>query len=236
MTESKVAYVFQSNALFDSLTAYDNVAFPLVNAEPFDEVEVDRKVREKLRWVGLEEAAASLPSDLSTGMKKRVAIALDGLIRTQYPKDSLFVVGFSSYARQIKKERLPYMSWDEFDPYTNMQHGLYIARQLLAKERCSNKQIILISDGEPTAHFEGGHIFCQVPPTLRTLQMTMREVRNCTQKGIVINTFMLESGRFLSNFVDQMVRMNKGRVFYTDATNLGRYLLVDYISNKRRPI
>jgi phospholipid/cholesterol/gamma-HCH transport system ATP-binding protein len=75
LVRKKVAYVFQSNALFDSLTAYDNIAFPLVNAEPFDEVEVDRKVREKLRLVGLEEAANSLPSDLSTGMKKRVAIA-----------------------------------------------------------------------------------------------------------------------------------------------------------------
>ncbi len=192
----------------------------------------------------LTRSATVLLMDLSLSMPmrgnfeaaKRVAVALDSLIRSQYPKDSLYIVGFSSYARQIKKEDLTHMSWDDFDPYTNMQHGFYVARKLLAKERCTNKQIILISDGEPTAHFEGGNIFFQYPPTLRTLQLTLREVRNCTQKGIVINTFMLESGRFLSGFVTQMARINKGRVFYTSADSLGQYLLVDYVSNKRRRI
>ena len=199
---------------------------------------------EVYRTEELTRSATVLMLDLSLSMPmrgnfeaaKRVAIALDGLIRSQYPKDSLYIVGFSSYARQIKKEDLSYMGWDEFDPYTNMQHGFYVARKLLAKERCTNKQIILISDGEPTAHFEGGNIFFQVPPTLRTLQLTLREVRNCTQKSIVINTFMLESGRFLSAFVTQMARINKGRVFFTSADSLGQYLLVDYISNKKRRI
>ena len=92
----------------------------------------------------------------------------------------------------------------------------------------------MISDGEPTAHVEGGNIFFQVPPSMRTLQLTLREVRNCTQKGIVINTFMLEGGRFRGAFVTQMSRINKGRVFFTSADNLGQYLLVDYISNKKR--
>ncbi|GAG17409.1 unnamed protein product, partial [marine sediment metagenome] len=165
---------------------------------------------------------------------KRVAIALDGLIRTQYPKDSLYLVGFSSYARQIKKEDLTYMRWDEFDPHTNMQQGLFLSRKLLAKDRCPNKQIILVTDGEPTAHFEGGEILLHNNP--RTLQLTLREVRNCTQKGIVINIFMLESSHFLSAFATQMTRLNKGRLFFTSADNLGQYLLVDYISNKRRGI
>jgi len=199
---------------------------------------------EVYRTEELTRSATVLMLDLSLSMPmrgnfeaaKRVTIALDGLIRSQYPKDSLYIVGFSSYARQIKKEDLAYMGWDEFDPYTNMQHGFYVARKLLAKERCTNKQIILVSDGEPTAHFEGGNIFFQVPPTLRTLQLTLREVRNCTQKSIVINTFMLESGRFLSAFVTQMARINKGRVFFTSADSLGQYLLVDYISNKKRRI
>ena len=199
---------------------------------------------EVYRTEELTRSATVLMLDLSLSMPmrgnfeaaKRVAIALDGLIRSQYPKDSLYIVGFSSYARQIKKEDLAYMGWDEFDPYTNMQHGFYVARKLLAKERCTNKQIILVSDGEPTAHFEGGNIFFQVPPTLRTLQLTLREVRNCTQKSIVINTFMLESGRFLSAFVTQIARINRGRVFFTSADSLGQYLLVDYISNKKRRI
>ncbi|MDP3879547.1 MAG: hypothetical protein Q8Q07_04470 [Dehalococcoidales bacterium] len=192
----------------------------------------------------LTQAATVLMLDLSLSMPmrgnfeaaKRVAIALDSLIRTQYPRDSLYLVGFSSYARQIKKEDLTYMNWDEFDPYTNMQHGLFMARKLLTRDRCPNKQIILVTDGEPTAHFEGGHIFFQYPPTLRTMQLTLKEVRICTQKGIVINTFMLDSGRFLGAFATQMTRLNKGRLFLTSADNLGQYLLVDYISNKKRKI
>ncbi|MDP3879545.1 MAG: hypothetical protein Q8Q07_04460 [Dehalococcoidales bacterium] len=191
---------------------------------------------------GLTWSATVLMLDLSVSMPmrgnfetaKRVTIALDSLIRTQYPRDSLYIVGFSSYARQIKKEDLSYMNWDEFEPYTNMQHGLYLSRKLLTKDRCPNKQIILITDGEPTAHYEGGELFLHNNP--RTLQLTLREVRNCTQKGIVINTFMLESSRFLSAFTTQMTRLNKGRLFFTDAENLGQYLLVDYIASKRRKI
>ncbi|HEX9975771.1 MAG TPA: hypothetical protein VGA82_00845, partial [Dehalococcoidales bacterium] len=160
---------------------------------------------EVFKTEAVTRSATVLMLDLSLSMPmrgnfqaaKKVAIALDNLIRSQYPKDSLYIVGFSSYARQIKKESLSYMSWDEFDPYTNMQHGFYLARKLLSKELSSNKQIILISDGEPTAHFEGENVYFEYPPSLRTLQVTLREVRKCSQKGIVINTFMLESGRFL---------------------------------------
>jgi uncharacterized protein with von Willebrand factor type A (vWA) domain len=199
---------------------------------------------EVFKTEAVTRSATVLMLDLSLSMPmrgnfqaaKKVAIALDNLIRSQYPKDSLYIVGFSSYARQIKKESLSYMNWDEFDPYTNMQHGFYLARKLLSKELCSNKQIILISDGEPTAHFEGESVYFEYPPSLRTLQLTLREVRKCTQKGIVINTFMLESGRFLGAFVTQMARLNKGRVFFTSADSLGEYLLVDYIGNKRKKL
>ena len=200
---------------------------------------------EVFKTEGLTRSATVLMLDLSLSMPvrgrfetaKRVALALDGLIRSQYPKDSLYIVGFSSYARRIRKEDLPYISWDEFDIYTNIQHGLRIARKLLAKEMCTNKQIILVTDGEPTAHVEGENTFFhEAPPRLRTLQLTVREVRNCTRQGIVINTFMLENNRFLSAFVTQMARVNKGRVFFTSPDSLGQYLLVDYISNKRRRI
>jgi uncharacterized protein with von Willebrand factor type A (vWA) domain len=186
---------------------------------------------------------------------KRVTLALDGLIRSQYPKDSLYIVGFSSYARELKKEDLTYMSWDEFDPYTNLQHGLYVARKLLDRERSSNKQIILVSDGEPTAHFDDNQLYFQIPPSVRTLQMTLREVRFCTRKGITINTFMLEDpygggygrgfrGRgdrrsrseIRDEFVTRMTRLNKGRIFYTSPDRLGEYMLVDYISHKRKKL
>ncbi len=184
----------------------------------------------------LLDLSLSMPMRGNFQAAKKVAVALDNLIRTQYPKDSLYIVGFSSYARRINKESLALMNWDEFDPYTNMQHGFFLARQILAKEMCSNRQIILISDGEPTAHFEGEQIYFQYPPSMRTLQITLREVRRCTQTGITINTFMLESGRFLGAFITQMARINKGRVFFTNADSLGQYLLVDYIGHKHKKV
>jgi uncharacterized protein with von Willebrand factor type A (vWA) domain len=184
----------------------------------------------------LLDMSLSMPMRGNFEAAKRVTLALDGLIRSQYPKDSLHIVGFSSYAREINKRDVTYLSWDDFDPYTNMQHGLSLARKLLDKERSSNKQIILISDGEPTAHYENGHLYFQYPPTLRTIQLTLREVKRCTQKGIVINTFMLDSGGFVGAFVTQMARLNKGRVFFTSPDNLGEYLLVDYLSNKKKKL
>ncbi|MFH0846500.1 MAG: VWA domain-containing protein [Chloroflexota bacterium] len=197
---------------------------------------------EVFRTEELTRSATVLMLDLSLSMPicgnfqaaKQVAIALDGLIRSRYPEDSLFLIGFSSYAREIKKKDLYYVKWDELDPYTNMQHAFYLARKLLAKLRCSNKQIILISDGEPTAHNERQGFFFEYPPTRRTIQATLKEVRNCTQNGIVINTFMLERGDYMSGFVNQMARINKGRVFFARADNLGQYVLVDYIANREK--
>ena len=199
---------------------------------------------EVFRTEATTRSATVLMLDLSLSMPmrgnfeaaKRVAVALDNLIRSQYPKDSLYIVGFSSYGRQIKKEDLTNMRWDEFDPYTNLQHGLHVARKLLSKEISTNKQIILVSDGEPTAHFEGGYLYFRFPPSLRTLQLTMKEVRKCTQKQIVINTFMLEGGRSFSAFVTRMARLNKGRVFFTSADNLGQYLLKDFVSNRTKKV
>jgi uncharacterized protein with von Willebrand factor type A (vWA) domain len=193
------------------------------------------------RMEEMTRSATVLMLDLSLSMPmrgnfqaaKQVAIALDGLIRSQYPKDTLHVIGFSSYARELKKQDLPYMGWDEFDPYTNIQHGLYTARKLLARERCNNKQILMVSDGEPTAHIEEGNIYFQYPPSMRTIQLTLREVKRCTQQSIVINTFMLGESQFLNAFVSQMARLNKGRVFFTSADTLGEYMLVDYMSSKK---
>ncbi len=216
-----------------------------LNREPqLPPVKLSTEDLEVFRTEELTRSATVLMLDLSLSMPmrgnfqaaKQVAVALDALIRSQYPKDSLYIVGFSSYARRLKKEDLTYIGWDEFDPYTNMQHGFALARKLLVKERSTNKQIILISDGEPTAHFEHGNIYFQYPPSPRTLQLTLREVKDCTQKGIVINTFMLEGGAFLSAFVTQMARINKGRVFFTSPDRLGQYLIVDYISHKRRRV
>ncbi len=163
---------------------------------------------------------------------KQVSIALDSLIKTRYPKDVLHVVTFSRRAREITGRDLLFTSAGQMAQGTNYQSALQLARRLLADQHCNNKEIILISDGEPTAHLERGEVYFQYPPSLRTLQMTMREVRACTAQHIVINTFLLDASPFVSGFMHQMARLNKGRLFFTDPRNLGEYIMRDYLSNK----
>ncbi len=192
----------------------------------------------------LTQTSTVLMLDLSLSMAmrgnflaaKKVALALESLMRTLFPRDNLYIVGFSTYAREVTSSNLPYLSWDEFDPYTNMQHGFVLSQKLLTKDKSATKQIIMISDGEPTAHMEGDQLFLQYPPSPRTIKETLREVKRCTQKGIVINTFMLDRSAYLVEFVEQFTKINKGRVFYTSPENLGQYLLVDYLTNQRRKI
>ena len=98
----------------------------------------------------------------------------------------------------------------------------------------ATRQVVLITDGEPTAHFERGQIRFAYPPTFQTFRETLREVGRCTRERITINTFMLERSRYLTEFVEQMTRLNRGRAFYADPARLGDYLLVDYVANQRR--
>lgn len=167
---------------------------------------------------------------------KQVAMALDSLIRTRYPKDILHVVVFSRRANEIKQRDLLHIAYARPSQGTNYQDALHLAKKLLASQNCNNKEIILVSDGQPTAHCEGEEVFFQVPTSLRTLQMTLREVRACTSQGIIINTFMFDDSPFFTGFVTQMARLNNGRVFFTDPDNLGKYLLMDYLTKKHKKI
>src|SRR5438094_336778 len=167
---------------------------------------------------------------------KKVALALTSLIRGQFPRDSLWIIGFSLYARQFKAEDLPRLAWTEWNIGTNMHHGFQLSRQLLGRQKGGNKQIIMITDGEPTAHMEGGEADFSYPPTRRTFEETLKEVQRCTREGITINTFMLEQSRMLTQFIEQLARINKGRAFFASPDRLGEYILVDYVRNKRRAI
>jgi uncharacterized protein with von Willebrand factor type A (vWA) domain len=187
------------------------------------------------------QASTVLMIDMSRSMflrgcflaAKKVAIALDSLIRSQFPRDSLYVVGFSNHAVELKPRSLPAIALNDYVYGTNMQHGLQVARALLAKHR-GNRQIIMVTDGEPTAHLDNGRVFFQYPPAFRTIQETLKEVRRCTRDRIVINTFMLERGPYLTEFVNQMTRINRGRAFFVSPERLGQYILVDYVSGRQR--
>ena len=167
---------------------------------------------------------------------KKVTLALFALIRTQYPRDSLHVIGFSDYAREIKEEDLVKVNWNAWVSGTNLHHALMMSRKLLANEKGGSRQILLITDGEPTAHLENGQSYFSYPPSYRTELETLKEVRKCTQEGIVINTFMLENNYQLVNFIDRLTRINRGRAFYSSSENLGQYVLVDYLNNRKKRV
>jgi uncharacterized protein with von Willebrand factor type A (vWA) domain len=120
--------------------------------------------------------------------------------------------------------------------FTNIQEGLKLSREILSRQKGYNKQIIMVTDGEPTAHLEGDKVYLQYPPSKKTIQETLKEVKKCTQAGIIINTFMLSKDPFLENFVDQITLINKGRAFYTTPEKIGEYIVVDYLRRKRRKI
>ena len=167
---------------------------------------------------------------------KKVAVALESLIRSQFPRDNLFVVGFSYIAREYKPEELIEMSRFDNDRGTNMAHGFMLARQLLARQYGVNKQIILITDGGPTVWYEDGSWLFGMPPNPFAEQQALLEVQRCTRENITINTFMLEDDSWMVAFVNQMAQINNGRTFYADKNNLGEYLLVDYLNSKKKLI
>lgn len=195
---------------------------------------------------------------------RKIALALDALIRSQYPDDRLYFVGFYTMARQykigdiltlnpkpvtfagstvrlkvdmsrpdaLKGRRVP-------EYFTNIQKGLELSRLLLAHEDTQNKSIIMISDGAPTAYYEGQFLNLTYPPDEKTFGVTLREVEKCTQDGIVISTFMMANdwdfgyygeGEFLS----RMVKLNQGRVFYPKPDSLTQYVMVDFLHEKRK--
>ena len=189
----------------------------------------------------LTRSSTVLMLDLSLSMPmrdyflpaKKVAMALHSLMSSQFPRDYLGIVGFSETARALKPHQLPEVSWD-FVYGTNMQHGFMLAREMLSRQS-GTKQIIMITDGEPTAHIsQSGDVFFNYPPVRETIEATLREVMRATREGIRINTFMLDASHALQSFIEQLTAINKGRAFFTGPENLGEYVLVDFIEHKRQ--
>jgi len=163
---------------------------------------------------------------------KKVAMALHHLISSQFPRDYLGVVGFGETARELQPDSIPEVSWD-FAYGTNMHHAFTLARRMLARQS-GTKQIIMITDGEPTAHImPSGEIYFNYPPVHETVEATLREVTRCTKEQIRINTFMLDADNGLRRFIEQLTKINKGRAFFTTPDTLGDYVLVDFLNHKR---
>jgi uncharacterized protein with von Willebrand factor type A (vWA) domain len=237
--------------------AYETKAYEF--GDPFN-LHIERTVRNAVRRTGggtplrllpedfevertehLVRSSTVLMLDLSLSMPmrdnflpaKKVAMALHSLISTQFPRDFLGIVGFSEVARELTADQLPEVSWD-FVYGTNMQHAFALSRTMLSRQS-GTKQIIMITDGEPTAHITpSGEPFFSYPPVRETIDATLREVARCTRDGIRINTFMLDASSYLQAFIERLTEMNQGRAFFTTPETLGDYVLVDFIEQKRQ--
>jgi uncharacterized protein with von Willebrand factor type A (vWA) domain len=172
---------------------------------------------------------------------KRVALALDHLIRTRYPRDHFFVVGFSTRARELPIQELPLATWDMGDPFTNLQEGLLVAERLIAQHPSPSPQVLVVTDGQPTAYFQGKELRVEWPMGFggvspHAVAETLKTVRRITGRGITINTFMLDDAPELVGFVERMTEINRGRAFFTSPNQLGSFLTVDYLNHRRRRI
>jgi len=195
------------------------------------------------RHASLNQCATVILLDMSYSMLRdgrflagrRVAMALDSLIRYKFPRDVLQVAAFSYFVLPLKPQQLLDHSW--IDPRgTDFTEALRVGRQMLAKHKDCTKQIILITDGEPHANAYGYDFgrFDNGWSMREAMEETLREVKACTKAGITVNTFMLDTEPVVTTFIKALTRLNKGRIFFADPSQLGEYLIVDYMKNRRR--
>lgn len=209
--------------------------------EPRDFAVYDSQFTTRAATVLLLDMSWSMSWEGRFAAAKKVALAMETLCRARYPRDYFGIVGFFTRAVELKAKDLPEATWNMGDPFTNLQDGLHLAMDLLKKSPSQNQQIIVITDGQPTAYCRQGRLYCEWPLSFggisqRAAEETLKEARRVTRKGITINTFMLDDSPVLKGFVDEMTRINKGRAFYTRPDRLGEYLLVDYVLGQRRKV
>ncbi len=163
---------------------------------------------------------------------KTVALALTELITTKYPKDYLGVLLFGDRATPVALSELPYI---EAGPYhTNTAEALQLARSMLARQKQPNKQIFLITDGKPSAITDGDHVYKNpFGLDLRIVNRTLEEADTCRRQKVIITTFMIATDSMLTDFVEKMTKINRGRAYFASPHNLGEFILADYIKNRR---
>lgn len=189
------------------------------------------------------EAATALLLDLSFSMPlrghfvhaKRMALALHALIEGRYPHDRLYMIGFSDYARQMQPQDLTAAGWERVYG-TNMQHAFNLAGRLLSKHPRATRQVIVVTDGEPTAHLEGEEVFFSWPPVPRTIQLTLAEALKLSKTGVTLNVFMLEDSPGLIRFMERLAKLTAGRVFLMDDRELGAFIVRDYVSRRHSSV
>jgi uncharacterized protein with von Willebrand factor type A (vWA) domain len=185
------------------------------------------------------ETATALLLDLSFSMPlrghfvhaKKMALALHALIEGRYPHDTLYMIGFSDYARRMEPQDLTAAGWERVYG-TNMQHAFHLAGRLLAQHPRASRQVIMVTDGEPTAHLEGDEAFFSWPPVPKTIQLTLAEAVRLSRSGVTMNVFMLEDSPGLIRFMERLAELTAGRVFLMDDREIGEFIVRDYVRRR----
>jgi len=166
---------------------------------------------------------------------KKVALALTELITTKYPKDYLGVILFGDRAERVDLSDIPYV---EAGPYhTNTREALELSRGLLARQKQPNRQVFLITDGKPSAITEGGKVYKNpFGLDMKIVNKTLDEADLCRRQRVVVTTFMLATDPMLTDFVEKLTQVNRGRAYFASPYNLGEFILADYIRNRRRRV
>jgi uncharacterized protein with von Willebrand factor type A (vWA) domain len=168
------------------------------------------------------------------GVAKQTALALHSLIRTRFPLDAVQIVGFSNYARELRETELAGLGWDMVQG-TNLHHALLIAGRHLDKHPEHEPVVLIVTDGEPTAHLlRNGRPYFDWPPAPETLELTLAEVDKMTRRRAVLNIFMLAEDERLTAFVEEVARRNGGRLFRPEPQRLGEYVVADFLRTRRR--
>ena len=211
----------------------------VVRGGPGAQVRLEPDDLELLEAEQRTEAATALLLDLSFSMPlrghdvhaKRMALALHALIEGRYPHDTLYLIGFSDYARQMQPRELAAAGWERVYG-TNMHHAFHLAGRLLAQHPRATRQVIMVTDGEPTAHLDGEKARFAWPPVPRTIRLTLAEATKLSRSGVTLNVFMLEDSPGLIGFMERLAELTAGRVFLMDDRELGSFVLRDFVRRR----
>jgi uncharacterized protein with von Willebrand factor type A (vWA) domain len=211
----------------------------VVRGGPGAQVRLEPDDLELLEAEQRTEAATALLLDLSFSMPlrghdvhaKRMALALHALIEGRYPHDTLYLIGFSDYARQMQPRELAAAGWERVYG-TNMHHAFHLAGRLLAQHPRATRQVIMVTDGEPTAHLEGEKARFAWPPVPKTIRLTLAEATKLSRSGVTLNVFMLEDSPGLIGFMERLAELTAGRVFLMDDSELGSFVLRDFVRRR----
>jgi uncharacterized protein with von Willebrand factor type A (vWA) domain len=201
-----------------------------LNPDDFELAEAER--RTATATILLLDMSRSMPLRGHWEHARRMAFALHALVTSQYPEDRLHIVGFSDYARVLQPNDLTALEWEPVYG-TNYEHAFRMAGRLLAKESATNRQVLIVTDGEPTAHLVGDRVFFAWPPEPETIERTMTEAARLAKGGVTMNIFMLEDEPRLVRFIDRLAQLVQGRVFGVDDRELGATVVRDYVRGRR---